>query len=66
MNASMASFQFVGSRQEYHHSVRSDSTFQASWNVANGSIESRSGGAPVVEVDEGASAPQLNPALPQP
>ena len=44
-NASSASFQFTGSRQAYHHSVRSDSTFHASRIVANGSMHCRSGGA---------------------
>ena len=45
MNASSASFQFTGRRQAYHHSARSDSTFQASRMVANGSMHCRSGGA---------------------
>src|SRR5580692_5144280 len=46
MKAAVASFQFTGSRHDFHHSVRSDSTFHSSWIEANGSMHSRSGGAP--------------------
>src|SRR5271163_5260645 len=45
MNAAVPNFQFTGSRQDCHHSTRSDSTFQASYIDAKGSIQSRSGGA---------------------
>jgi hypothetical protein len=45
MNASSASFQFTGSRNEYHHSARIDSSFHASRTVATGSRHSRNGGA---------------------
>jgi hypothetical protein len=45
MNASMASFQFTGRRQAYHHSARIDSTLQASSAVAAGSRQVRTDGA---------------------
>ena len=45
MNASSASFQFTGRRHANHFSVRSDSTFQASMTVANGSMHWRNGAA---------------------
>ena len=64
-NASCASFQFTGRRQAYHHSARSDSTFQASRIVAAGSMLSRSGEGVVVEVDPGAAAPGLAADGPQ-
>ena len=43
--ASWASFQFTGSTKASHHSVRKDSTFQASRMLAKGSMQLRSGGA---------------------
>src|ERR1700740_2328059 len=45
MKAAVASFQFTGSRHAFHHSVRKDSTFHWSWIDANGSMQSRNGGA---------------------
>ncbi len=44
-NASSASFQLTGRRNEYHHSVRIESSFQASNVVAKGSMHCRNGGA---------------------
>ena len=60
-NASSASFQFTGSRHAYHHSARSDSTFQASRMVATGSMHCAQRRGVVVEVDPGAAAPDLAP-----
>src|SRR5215212_3033026 len=45
MNAAVASFQFTGSRQDFHHSTRSAETFHSSCLEAKGSTQSRSGGA---------------------
>ena len=45
MKAAVASFQFTGSRHDFHHSVRSASTLNSSCRDANGSMQSRSGGA---------------------
>src|SRR5215213_9193013 len=45
MKASVASFQFTGSKHDFHHSVRSASTFHSSCLDANGSMHSRSAGA---------------------
>src|SRR5215218_9651881 len=45
MKAPVASFQFTGSRHDFHHSVRSADTLNSSCRDANGSIQSRSGGA---------------------
>ena len=45
MKAAVASFQFTGSRHDFHHSVRSASTLNSSCLEANGSMQSRSGGA---------------------
>ena len=45
MKAAVASFQFTGSRHDFHHSMRSASTFHSSCLDANGSMQSRSGGA---------------------
>src|SRR3954452_25618616 len=41
MNASVASFQFTGSRHDFHHSVRSAPTFHSSCLDAHGSMHSR-------------------------
>src|ERR1700757_4214999 len=46
MKAAVASFQFTGSRHDFHHSVRRRSTFHSSWIDANGSMEWRNGGRP--------------------
>src|ERR1700740_454819 len=46
MKAAVASFQFTGSRHDFHHSARRDSTFHSPWIEANGSMHLRSGGAP--------------------
>src|SRR6516162_8134073 len=46
MKAAVASFQFTGSRHDFHHSTRSDDTFHSSCLLANGSTQSRNGGAP--------------------
>src|SRR6478735_4242729 len=46
MNAAVASFQLTGSRQDFHHSTRNAETFHSSCLDANGSRQSRSGGAP--------------------
>ena len=61
MNAAVASFQFTGSRQDCHHSTRSDSTFQASYDRCErlDAVAQRRG--VVVEVDPRAAAPQLAP-----
>lgn len=45
MNASMASFQLTGMRQDRCHSGHRDSAFQASKVLAKGSMLSRSPGA---------------------
>src|SRR6188472_901707 len=45
MKAAVASFQFTGSRHDFHHSTRSDDTFHSSCFEANGSRQSRNGGA---------------------
>src|SRR5688572_11308562 len=45
MNAAVANFQFTGSRQDFHHSTRSAETFHSSCLEANGSMQSRRGGA---------------------
>src|ERR1700747_1494360 len=45
MKAAVASFQFTGSRHDFHHSVRRPSTFYSSWIDANGSMQARNGGA---------------------
>src|ERR1700754_5041547 len=46
MKAAVASFQFTGSRHDFHHSTRSAATFHSSCLDANGSRQSRNGGAP--------------------
>ena len=56
-----ASFQFTGSRQAYHHSVRSDSTFHASRIVAKRLDALAQRRRVVVEVDPRAPAPRLAP-----
>ena len=61
MNASVASFQFTGSRHAFHHSVRSDSTFHASCLDGDRLDALAQRWCAVVEVDPRASAPQLAP-----
>jgi hypothetical protein len=59
MKASVASFQFTGSRHDFHHSVHSAPTFHSSCLDANGSMQLAQRRCVVVEVDPRAPAPQF-------